>query len=106
MDSVGGAGVIGIGHFGVPDTYANHFHEHSLFAKNKWSLGYDRIPPSRWIMFPLWLPIVIVAIPTLLVWRFGPKPPKPGHCQCGYNLTGLTEARCPECGEAFNTESS
>ncbi len=25
----------------------------------------------------------------------------PGHCKdCGYNLTGLTSSRCPECGEA------
>ncbi len=24
---------------------------------------------------------------------------------CGYNLTGLTEARCPECGEAFDWEA-
>ena len=22
--------------------------------------------------------------------------------KCGYNLTGLTENRCPECGEGFN----
>ena len=22
--------------------------------------------------------------------------------KCGYNLTGLTEPRCPECGTAFN----
>ena len=30
----------------------------------------------------------------------------PGHCRrCGYNLTGLPELRCPECGEAFETRS-
>ena len=28
---------------------------------------------------------------------------RPGHCQqCDYNLTGLTESRCPECGTRFD----
>jgi len=48
--------------------------------------------------FPLIYPFAAVAIPTLLVWRFWPKPIKPGHCRCGYNLTGNTSGVCPECG--------
>lgn len=33
--------------------------------------------------------------------RYRPLYP-PGHCtQCGYNLRGLPEPRCPECGTAF-----
>jgi hypothetical protein len=29
-------------------------------------------------------------------------PPNPTHCQnCGYNLWGLPEPRCPECGKPF-----
>lgn len=28
---------------------------------------------------------------------------QPGHCQrCGYDLTGLSEARCPECGKPYS----
>ena len=51
-----------------------------------------------YVKLPLYAIFVTVAIPTLLVWRFMPKFPR-GHCRrCGYNLTGLTEARCPECG--------
>ena len=47
---------------------------------------------------PLYALFAAVAIPTLLVWRFWPKPVKPGHCRCGYNLTGNTSGVCPECG--------
>ncbi len=37
-----------------------------------------------------------------LVWRFRDDP---GFCiNCGYNLTGLTEPRCPECGQPFEPE--
>ena len=59
---------------------------------NTWSLGYT----SVW--FPLYAVFVAVAVPTLLVWRFWPKPIKPGHCRCGYDLTGNTSGVCPECG--------
>ena len=47
---------------------------------------------------PLIYPFLSVAVTTLLVWRFGRKPVKPGHCQCGYDLTGNTSGVCPECG--------
>ena len=56
---------------------------------------------ATWIEFSLLAVLLLAAVPTLLVWRFAPKFPR-GHCQrCGYNLTGLTEARCPECGTEF-----
>ncbi len=53
------------------------------------------------LCLPLYAVLLAVAVPTLLVCRFVPKFPR-GHCRrCGYNLTGLTEARCPECGAEF-----
>lgn len=30
------------------------------------------------------------------------KPEHPACSECGYNLTGLVEARCPECGRPFD----
>jgi hypothetical protein len=49
---------------------------------------------------PLWLAFITFVIPTAILWHRDRHPP-PGHCQtCGYNLTGNTSGRCPECGEA------
>lgn len=57
---------------------------------------------SAIVVVPLWSLFLAVAVPTLLVWRFVPKFQR-GHCRrCGYNLKGLTEARCPECGQPFD----
>ncbi len=63
-----------------------------------WSVGW------RYSHVPLYAVFAAVAIPTLLVWRFWPKPLKAGHCRCGYNLKGLTEPRCPECGQPFEAK--
>ena len=44
--------------------------------------------------------VSIVSLITGIV-RFVRTPRiKPGHCQCGYNLTGNTSGVCPECGTA------
>ncbi|GMU21385.1 MAG: hypothetical protein AMXMBFR13_14780 [Phycisphaerae bacterium] len=50
------------------------------------------------VHLPLWIPALLVAIPTaILFWRDRRVPP--GHCQqCGYNLTGNTSGVCSECG--------
>ena len=55
---------------------------------------------SNWavLFLPLYAVFAAVAIPTMLVWRFGPKPVKPGHCRCGYDLRGNESGVCPECG--------
>ena len=54
---------------------------------------------SDWIIFvPLWIPLVLIALPTFILWLRDRRHPR-GHCQrCGYNLTGNVSGRCPECG--------
>ena len=52
-----------------------------------------------WLLIPLWIPFLLLAIPTVILWRRDSRPP-PGHCKnCGYDLTGNISGRCPECGE-------
>ncbi len=54
---------------------------------------------STQILIPLWIPFIILAIPTAFFWYRDRRPP-PNHCQfCGYNLTGNVSGTCPECGE-------
>ena len=56
-------------------------------------------PLQRQVEIPLWIPLVLVAIPTGLLW-WRNRPPKPGHCRsCRYDLTGNVSGVCPECGE-------
>ncbi len=64
----------------------------NLVLWNKWYAG------ARIVVLPLYALFLAVAIPTLLVWRFGHKRVKPGHCACGYDLRGNVSGVCPECG--------
>ncbi|MCH7873067.1 MAG: hypothetical protein IID33_15330 [Planctomycetes bacterium] len=43
---------------------------------------------------------IMIGLPTALLWFLDRRHP-PGHCPCGYDLTGNVSGRCPECGEAI-----
>ena len=50
-------------------------------------------------------------VSTILIWRDTPQEqarrlyPRRVHCpRCGYDLKGLREARCPECGAAYTLD--
>jgi hypothetical protein len=52
----------------------------------------------RYVMIPLWQPLVLFLILTAYLWYKDRRFP-PGQCQaCGYDLTGNESGRCPECG--------
>lgn len=46
---------------------------------------------------PIWFPTFFLGSFSLVMWRRHMRL-VPGHCRCGYSLTGLTAVKCPECG--------
>jgi hypothetical protein len=63
-------------------------------------------PYFLWWAMPLWIPFVIVALPTGLLWWFDRRRPAQGHChKCGYDLTGNVSGVCPECGMVVRAEA-
>ena len=73
-------------------------HPCSLPVRIDWRPLFE-VRPFPEFGLPLWIPFLLVAIPTgILFWRDRRTPP--GHCQrCRYDLTGNTSGICPECGE-------
>jgi hypothetical protein len=62
------------------------------FARVGDSFGWD-------IVFPLWIPIAILAAcGAFLWWRDRPRFPAGRCARCGYDLSGVATGPCPECG--------
>jgi hypothetical protein len=54
--------------------------------------------PQFDLHFPLWIPVITFLMPTIILFKRKPRS-LPGRCDtCGYNLTGNTSGKCPECG--------
>ena len=51
-------------------------------------------------IIPFWIIFAPVAISTVLLFWRDRRRVQPGHCKCGYDLTGNVSRVCPECGEA------
>jgi hypothetical protein len=73
--------------------------------------------PIRWVQtratgaeisvaVPLWLPLLLSTVVTALPLRRPPRATLRGRCStCGYDLTGNTSGRCPECGTAVEADT-
>ena len=60
---------------------------------------------ASFVRFPVWLPASVLLLPPILWvhrgWRRRRRRVRNQCLDCGYNLTGLIETRCPECGAPF-----
>ena len=93
----------------IDQTAASHLaHSHrSAWPRRSFHIKSLRHPiAGSWLSvgFPAWLPLLSFAAYPTLAFISGPlrryRRRKRGLCvKCGYNLTGLPEPRCPECGE-------
>ncbi len=51
------------------------------------------------VSLPLWMPAALLAIASMISWRFDRAGFRAGRCpRCGYDLTGNVSGSCPECG--------
>ncbi len=57
-----------------------------------WSRG------AQIVVIPFWIPLLLAGLPTTLLWWRDRRRVQPGHCPCGYDLTGNVSGICPECG--------
>ena len=73
-----------------------------------WPSRQSGVPSTVLTRVPFWVLrlLFLLFASTLIACAVGSRRrPKPGFCdQCGYNLKGLTEPRCPECGTTFDQE--
>jgi hypothetical protein len=61
----------------------------------------------HYFIVPLWMPFLLILIPSAYLWYQDWRYVPPGHCQkCGYDLTGNESGRCPECGTAIERVTS
>jgi len=55
---------------------------------------------TTFTFLPLWLPLLLTAIPTAWLWHRDRRRIRHGCCpSCEYDLTSNTSGICPECGD-------
>lgn len=65
--------------------------------------GTDHAQISRSGYLPLWIPLLLCIVATIVIFRRTRMTPT-GCGACGYDLTGNVSGVCPECGERVVNE--
>jgi len=96
--SIGGGGFMYQSHLpkGWPQYYFSMIQSDASPSFSFWALTFAS-PKGMALQMPTWMLIWITGLPTLALY-LASRRPLPGHCRCGYNLTGNTSGICPECG--------
>ncbi len=64
-----------------------------------WADYWEASFASNGFRCPFWIPLVLIALPTIGLFILDRRRHRPGHCAtCGYDLTGNSSGKCPECG--------
>lgn len=74
------------------------FNERAYDSRSWLRATISYIPEGSMVGIPAWYPIVPLLLATIVLFYADRRRIPPGHCRCGYNLTGNTTGRCPECG--------
>ena len=74
-------------------------------------MPYDSTAGYGYLLVPLWFPLLLVGVPTMLIWRSdrrGRRAERGKVCpKCGYDRTGLPPERvCPECGMPVSVKTA
>lgn len=88
-----------ISRYAIGPNYDSWRESFRSYASGSWP-ALESIGPRAWILVtPLWIPFVLIGVPTALLWRLDRRRAAPGRCRkCNYDLTGNLSGRCPECG--------
>jgi len=100
--------------------YSNSPLASSSVAADGWS--FSSVGEPRWVLYlmpgvgrssfrlPLWVPLVLIAIPTASLFILDRRQRSHNRCchSCRYDLRGLppTTPKCPECGTLIKAEDS
>lgn len=73
----------------------------------RWLPRWHTSTPWTDISFPLWIPVVLLVVLTVLLWKISGNTSIASTCSaCGYDCTGVPDAApCPECGKARAAEA-
>ncbi len=77
--------------------YSYNWTHGALWPEFTW--GGESFGGETSLRVPLWIPLALIGMPTLWLWRSDRRRARRGCCtDCGYNLTGNVTGRCSECG--------